>query len=42
MIFQLRAIDLKRIVRQIGALESHYLAQIDVEIWKMLKAPEAD
>lgn len=33
MVFQLRAIDPKRIVRKIGELEADYLAQIDVEIW---------
>lgn len=37
MVFQLRAIDPKRIVRKIGELESDYLAQIDAEIWRMLK-----
>ena len=37
MVFQLRAIDPKRIVRKIGELEAEYLAQIDVEIWRMLK-----
>ncbi len=37
MIFQLRAIDPKRIVRKIGELEPEYLAQIDIEIWRMLK-----
>jgi len=37
LVFQLRAIDPKRIVRKIGELEAEYLAQIDVEIWRMLK-----
>jgi mRNA interferase MazF len=37
MVFQLRAIDPKRIVRKMGELEPEYLAQIDAEIWQMLK-----
>lgn len=37
MVFQLRAIDPKRIVRKLGELESNYLAQIDTEIWRMLR-----
>lgn len=37
MVFQLRAIDPKRIVRKIGELEAEYLVQIDTEIWRMLK-----
>jgi mRNA interferase MazF len=37
MVFQLRAIDRKRFVRKIGELESECLAQIDTEIWRMLK-----
>ncbi|MDJ0599587.1 MAG: type II toxin-antitoxin system PemK/MazF family toxin [Crocosphaera sp.] len=40
MVFQLRAIDPKRIIRQIGKLESDYLEQVDIEIWRMLKPPE--
>ena len=40
MIFQLRAIDRKRIIRQIGELEPGYLTQIDTEIWRMLKPSE--
>jgi mRNA interferase MazF len=39
MVFQLRAIDPKRIVRKIGELEPEYLEQIDAEIWQMLKPP---
>lgn len=39
MVFQLRAIDRKRIIRKIGELESEYLDQVDAEIWKMLKPP---
>lgn len=39
MIFQMRAIDPKRVIRKIGPLETDYLAQIDAEIWKMLKPP---
>ncbi|MCC5640217.1 type II toxin-antitoxin system PemK/MazF family toxin [Nostoc sp. CHAB 5844] len=41
MVFQLRAIDPKRIIRNIGELEPEYLVQIDKEIWRMLKSPEA-
>ncbi len=40
MVFQMRAIDRKRIIRKIGELESDYLMQIDEEIWRMLKPPE--
>jgi mRNA interferase MazF len=40
MVFQLRAIDTKRIIRKIGSLETAYLKQIDVEIWRMLKPPD--
>lgn len=40
MVFQMRAIDRKRIIRKIGELEPEYLAQIDAEIWQMLKPPE--
>lgn len=37
MIFQMRAIDRKRIIRKFGDLESEYLAEVDAEIWRMLK-----
>ncbi|MGK7929314.1 MAG: type II toxin-antitoxin system PemK/MazF family toxin [Spirulina sp.] len=40
MVFQMRAIDRKRILRTIGQLESEDLARIDAEIWQMLKPPE--
>jgi mRNA interferase MazF len=40
MVFQMRAIDRKRIIRKIGELEPEYLVQIDGEIWRMLKPPE--
>lgn len=42
MIFQLRAIDPKRIICKIGELESVYLLQVDTEIWRMLKPPQFD
>ena len=42
MVFQMRAIDRKRIIRKIGELEPEYLAQVDAEIWQMLKPPEID
>jgi mRNA interferase MazF len=41
MVFQMRAIDRQRIIRKIGELEPEYLVQIDGEIWRMLKPPEA-
>jgi hypothetical protein len=37
MVFQMRAIDRKRIIRRIGELEMPYLTQVDAEIWQMLK-----
>ena len=40
MVFQMRAIDRKRIIRKIGELEQEFLTQIDAEIWRMLKLPE--
>ena len=40
MVFQMRAIDRRRVIRKIGELEPEYIAQIDVEIWRMLKPPE--
>ncbi len=36
MVFQMRAIDRKRIIRKIGQLESKYLEQVDAEIGRML------
>ena len=39
MVFQMRAIDRKRIMRKIGELEMQYLTQVDAEIWQMLKPP---
>lgn len=42
MVFQMRAIDRKRIIRKIGELEPEYLAQVDAEIWRILKPPEID
>ncbi|MBW4583068.1 MAG: type II toxin-antitoxin system PemK/MazF family toxin [Tildeniella nuda ZEHNDER 1965/U140] len=41
MVFQLRAIDKKRIIRKLGELEMEYLAQIDAEIWRMLKPQDS-
>lgn len=41
MVFQMRAIDRKRIIRKFGELEPEYLAQVDAEIWRMLKPSEA-
>jgi len=42
MVFQMRAIDHRRIIRKIGELEPEYLTQIDAEIWRMLKPPETE
>jgi mRNA interferase MazF len=42
MVFQMRAIDRKRIIRKIGELELEYLAKIDAEIWRMLKPPDVE
>jgi mRNA interferase MazF len=42
MVFQMRAIDRKRIIRKIGEIESEYLAQVDAEIWRMLKPSETE
>jgi mRNA interferase MazF len=42
LVFQLRAIDRKRIVHKIGELEAELLAQIDAEIWQMLKPLGSD
>jgi mRNA interferase MazF len=36
MVFQMRAIDRKRVIKTIGTLEPKYLSQLDVEIRKML------
>lgn len=41
MVFQLRAIDKKRIIRKQGELEVEYLKQIDAEIWRMLKPQDS-
>lgn len=41
MVFQMRAIDRKRILKKIGSLEPEYLAKVDAEIWRMLKPSEA-
>jgi mRNA interferase MazF len=37
MIFQMRAIDKSRIIKKIGTLSDTNLAEVDAEIWKMLK-----
>ena len=37
MVFQLRAIDRRRILGKIGEIEPEYMVQIDAEIWRMLK-----
>jgi mRNA interferase MazF len=40
MVFQLRAIDRRRIVKKIGQLEPDILAEIDKKIWQLLKPVE--
>ncbi|MEO0348871.1 MAG: type II toxin-antitoxin system PemK/MazF family toxin [Cyanobacteria bacterium P01_A01_bin.15] len=42
MVFQLRALDRKRLLRKIGQLESNFLAEIDAAIWQMLKPPSSE
>jgi mRNA interferase MazF len=42
MVFQMRAIDRKRIIRVIGTLESEYLARIDAAIRDLLLPPQND
>ena len=37
MIFQMRAIDKRRIVKKIGVLSDEDIKKIDSEIWQMLK-----
>lgn len=39
MVFQMRAIDKRRIIRKLGALSPEDMARIDNEIWHMLKPP---
>jgi mRNA interferase MazF len=41
MVFQMRAIDRKRIIQKIGELELQYLTLVDAEIWQMLKPKES-
>ncbi len=41
MVFQLRAIDRKRIIQKIGELELLYLTEVDAKIWQMLRPKEA-
>lgn len=42
MVFQMRAIDKRRIVRQLGTLSAEDMKRVDVEIWRMLKPPPTD
>jgi len=42
MIFQMRAIDKNRIIKKIGTLSDADLAEVDAEIWTMLKASDKD
>ncbi len=41
MVFQMRAIDKRRIVRKLGRLSSTDMKRVDLVIWQMLK-PEED
>ena len=36
LIFQLRAIDRRRILDRIGRLEQHYIEQLDIEMRRLL------
>jgi mRNA interferase MazF len=42
LVFQLRAIDKRRIIRKLGELSQEDIARVDAEIWRMLRpaAPE--
>jgi len=41
MVFQMRAIDKRRIVRQLGKMSQQDMTRIDVEIWRMLQPPSS-
>ena len=40
MIFQMRAIDKKRIIKTIGKLSAEDMQKVNAEIWRMLKPDE--
>lgn len=40
MVFQMRAVDKQRIVRQIGRMSRADMTRIDAEIWRMLRPEE--
>lgn len=42
MVFQLRAIDKRRIIQKLGELSQEDMARVDAELWRMLRpdAPE--
>ena len=42
MVFQLRAIDRRRIIGKIGELELEYMVRSDEEIWRMLKPVDSE
>ncbi len=37
MIFQMRAVDKKRVIKRIGKLSDEDLGKVDAEIWKMIR-----
>jgi mRNA interferase MazF len=39
LVFQLRAIDKRRIIRKLGELSQDDIARVDAEIWRMLRPP---
>ena len=41
MVFQMRAIDKKRIIRKIGCLKPEDLQRLDTEVWQMLKPSDS-
>lgn len=40
MVFQMRAIDKRRIIKKLGRLSSEDMKRVDDEIWRMLKPAE--
>jgi mRNA interferase MazF len=42
MVFQMKAIDKRRIVRCLGHLSAEDLTRMDAEIWRMLKPDDTD
>ena len=42
MVFQMKAIDKRRIVRHLGRLSAEDMARMDAEIWRMLRPDDTD